>query len=148
MKRAVVFNLLTLGDALSFDPYAEDECPSREQRNRRPSQMGDKASTIVLLLFLLAAGAALSVIVLIEQMGIAACSGAPGVCDFKLLGVTTWITPMVTVLSAALSVAALFGRSRYPRRTQWVPIAGVIFTFFSFLIASWLISVALHGATG
>ncbi|AZZ55351.1 hypothetical protein C5E08_05190 [Rathayibacter iranicus] len=102
----------------------------------------------MLLLFLLAAGAALSFIVLIEQMGIAACSGAPGVCDFALLGVTTSITPTATVLSAALSIVALFGRSRYPRRTRRVPIIGVIVTFFSFAIASWLISFALHRATG
>lgn len=69
-------------------------------------------------------------------------------CDFELLGVTTWITPTVTVLSAALSIVALFSRSRCPRLTRWVPVARAIFTFLAFLIGSWLISVALHRATG
>lgn len=105
-------------------------------------------STIALLFFLLAAGAILSVIVLIEQMGVAACSGAPGLCDFELLGVTTWITPTATLLFAVLSIVALFGRFRYPRRALWVPVTGVIVTFIAFLVTSWLISVALQRATG
>lgn len=69
-------------------------------------------------------------------------------CDLELLGVTTWITPTVTVLSAALSIVALFSCSRCPRLTRWVPVMGAIFAFLAFLIASWLISVALHRATG
>lgn len=69
-------------------------------------------------------------------------------CDVELLGVTTWITPTVTVLPAALSIVALFSRSRCPRFTRWVPVTGAIVTFLAFLIASWLISVAPHSATG
>ena len=105
--------------------------------------MADLVVTIVLLILLVIVVAALSFTVILEQMGVAGCSGALASCNFTLLGVTTWITPLVGVASVVLTLAALATRAKSSRRSWWVPLVGLLLTVFAFTVASVLVSVAL-----
>jgi hypothetical protein len=104
------------------------------------------AASITLLGLLFVATVLLSSIVLVEQMAVAACSVNLDLCDFALLGVTTWITPAVAGLSAAGTVIAIIRKPAKSRRIGWPPALGLAATVIAFLVASGLISIALSGA--
>lgn len=121
-----------------------DDLPTHDPRPReRGSGAADLAITIALLLLLVVTAAALSFAVILEEMGVAACSGAMASCNFTLLGVTTWITPMAGIASVVLTLVALATRAKNSRRSWWVPPAGLILTVIAFTVASTLVSVAL-----
>jgi uncharacterized BrkB/YihY/UPF0761 family membrane protein len=99
--------------------------------------------SVVLLVVLIIIGAVLSFGVILEQLGVAGCSGATSTCDFGLLGVTTWITPVVALSFVVLTVLALAIRAKTSRPSWWVPLVGVVLTVIGFAVASALVSVAL-----
>jgi uncharacterized membrane protein YhaH (DUF805 family) len=109
----------------------------------RPSTSEDRAATIALTVILGLTGAVLSFGVLLQQTGVAACSGSAAACDYALLAATTWITPTVALAALVLSVVVLARRWRTRRRTWWVPVAGMLAAFAAFAVAS-LVAAALQ----
>jgi uncharacterized BrkB/YihY/UPF0761 family membrane protein len=127
----------------------DDPFPTHyETRTRRLPCTGDAIASVSLLLLLLLLGALLSFVVVLEQMGVAACSGNVDACDFTLLSVTTWITPAIALASVVLTIFVLSRRSKNSRSTWWVPVLGMAFTLLGFVIASILVSTAIQGGTG
>jgi hypothetical protein len=107
-------------------------------RTRRPAGPEDLAATIAFTVLLFAVGAVLSFVVVLEQMGVDACSASLTGCDYTLLGTTQWITPAATVAALGLAVVALARR-----RNWWVPVLGLAFTVCAFAVASALVRAAL-----
>ncbi|TCL80086.1 MULTISPECIES: hypothetical protein [unclassified Rathayibacter] len=116
---------------------------SRKRRARRLSAGEDRVTAILLLVLLLVFGAILFFLVLIEDMAVDACGGAPGVCDYELLAFATWLVPGAVSLTALLTIVALLRRDR-SRRIWWIPVIGAAVAVFAFLIASLLVFLAVH----
>lgn len=112
-------------------------------RTRRPAGPEDLAATIAFTVLLFAVGAFLSFVVVLEQMGVDACSASLTGCDYMLLGTTQWITPAAAVAALGLAVVALARRPRARRRTWWVPVLGLAVTACAFTVASALVRAAL-----
>lgn len=106
-----------------------------------PRSSGDLTSTILLLIALLVAGVALSFVVLLEHMSVARCAGSRG-CDYALLGVTTWIVPVVVLIGVAATIAGLAARAKSGFVSWWLPLVGLVFTGLAFVIVSVLVDQA------
>jgi uncharacterized BrkB/YihY/UPF0761 family membrane protein len=111
----------------------------------RDSRSANLVATIVLLVLLVLVTVVLSFTVVLEQMGVARCSGAISSCDVGLLGLTAWITPIVGLVFTALTVVALASGRKAPRRAWWVPCLGILLTVAAFGLASTLVRTALGG---
>ena len=126
--------------------FGTDDEPLRALPHpHRPAGPEDRAATIALTVILGLVSAVLAFGVLLQQSGVAACSGSPAVCDYTLLAITTWITPLTGLAALALSVVALARRARSGRRTWWVPVVGMLVVLAAFMIASLLVGSALQG---
>ncbi|MCI0156347.1 hypothetical protein KNO15_06515 [Leifsonia shinshuensis] len=112
-------------------------------RTRRPAGPEDLAATIAFTVILVAVGLFLSFLVVLEHMGVAACSASLTGCDYALLEATTWITPAATIAALGFAIVALARRPWSRRRTWWVPVLGLAFTACAFAVASALVRTAL-----
>jgi len=108
---------------------------------RRGGSAGDLIATIVLLIALVVAGVALSFTVLLEQMSVARCGASPG-CDFALLGLTTWIVPVVVLIGVAATAAGLAARAKTTFVSWWIPLVALALTVIAFVVASGLVDRA------
>lgn len=133
---------------MSLDSEDDFFRPKVEPAARRPAGAWNLVATILLLILLIVVGAVLSFFVILQQMGIAACSAIPTQCDYELLEVTTWITPAVVLVGIVLSIVSVSFRRRGSRRTWWVPLLGIGLTVIAFVVASMLVAAAIRGATG
>ena len=125
-----------------------DEWPTRPPRTRRPPGVVDLTATIAVLVLLVLIAALLSFLVILEEMGVAACSALTSSCDYALLSATMWITPAVAVACIVMTLAALATRSRTMRYSWWVPLGGVVLTIIAFVVSSILVSAALITVAG
>ena len=107
----------------------------------RPRPAGDLTSTILLLVALLVAGVTRSFVVLLEHMSVARCAPSHG-CDFVLLGVTTWIVPVVVLIGVAATIAGLAARAKSGFTCWWLPLVGLVSTGLAFGIVSALVDQA------
>ncbi|QHC57741.1 hypothetical protein [Rathayibacter sp. VKM Ac-2760] len=130
-------------DADWDDPDPFDRPVSRRRPARRLSAGEDRVTAILLLVFLLAVGAVLSFFVLVEQLAMDRCGGAPGECDYELLSTTTVLVPGVVALTFLVTVIALV-RPNTSRRIWWIPAIGMIGAILTFLVASGLVFIAVH----
>ncbi|MCM6763233.1 hypothetical protein NB037_12475 [Rathayibacter sp. ZW T2_19] len=130
------------------DPYPDP--PPRVPRpgEREPARLASRIEAVLLLVLLVGLGAGLSFLVLILQMGMDACGGSPGGCDFALLTVTTWIVPAVVGLFAVLTLVAVVRRPTTSRQGWMVPVLGMAAAVAAFLLAGVLVAVALQGVSG
>ena len=129
-------------DADWDDPDPFDR-PPRPRSRRRLSVRQDRVTAILLLVLLLVLGGVLSFFVLVEHLAADRCGGAPGECDYELLSTTTVLVPGVVAVTVLLTVVALVRRGR-SRRIWWIPAIGVIGAVLAFLLASFLVFVAVH----
>ena len=130
-------------DADWDDPDPFDRPATRRRPDRRLSAGEDRVAAILLLVLFLAVGAVLSFFVLVEQLAMDRCGGAPGECDYELLNTTTVLVPGVVALSFLLTVVALV-RPNTSRRICWIPAIGTVAAVLAFLLASGLVFVAVH----
>ncbi|NQX16438.1 hypothetical protein [Rathayibacter sp. VKM Ac-2857] len=100
-------------------------------------------TAILLLVLLLVLGVVLSFFVLVEQLAMDRCGGAPGECDYGLLSTTTVLVPGVVALTFLVTVVALVRPNR-SRRIWWIPATGTVVAVLAFLLASGLVFVAVH----
>ncbi|MCJ1688540.1 hypothetical protein [Rathayibacter sp. VKM Ac-2927] len=133
---------------MPLDPDSYDALSSRPQQDRRKPGLEDVVESVLLLLVLAALGAVFFFLLLVEQTGIAACSGNLDGCDLTLLNATTWMIPGVVAVFVVLTTVGLIRRSKTRRRSRSIPLVGMVVTFIAFVIASVLVSIALQGATG
>ncbi|MFF9563836.1 DUF6264 family protein [Leifsonia sp. NPDC014704] len=124
----------------AHDPWEPTDQPERQQR----SGGVDLSATITLLVLMTLMGLLLSFTVVLEQMGVAGCSAAPAACDYALIGITTWITPVALALGLAGTIAGLVARARTGRRSWWVPLVGLVIVIVAFVVASLLVFQATH----
>lgn len=122
------------------DPWDPTDHLVPEQR----SGGGDLAATITLLVLMTMMGLLLSFIVVLEQMGVTGCSAAPASCNYTLIGITTWITPIALALGLAGTIAGLVIRARTGRRSWWIPLLGLVLVILAFVVASLLVFQATH----
>lgn len=92
---------------------------------RRLSARADRVTAILLLVLLLVLGVVLSFFVLVEQLAMERCGGAPGECDYGLLSTTTVLVPGVVALTFLVTVVALVRPNR-SRRIWWIPAIGTV----------------------
>lgn len=128
---------------MTYDAYDPWDPADRPVRGRR-SGGGDLAATITLLVLMTLTGLLLSFIVVLEQMGVAGCSAAPAACNYTLIGITTWITPVALALGLAGTIAGLVTRARTGRRSWWIPLLGIVIVIVAFVVASLLVFQATH----
>ncbi|AJM78106.1 DUF1129 family protein [Rathayibacter toxicus] len=131
---------------MAFDPHADDSRlrETHDPHDRQLRRREGTALTAVLLVLLVVCGAVLFVILLVELTGIAACSGNLGSCDFTLLGVTTWIIPSVVGVFIVLTLLSLVTGRKSSRSRWWIPVLGIVTSLVAFVIASALVSLAIH----
>ncbi|TDX77542.1 hypothetical protein EDF35_3057 [Rathayibacter sp. PhB151] len=122
------------------DPF---DRPPRRRPKRRLSAGEDRVTAILLLVLLLILGGVLSFFVLVEQLAMDRCGGAPGECDYELLSTTTVLVPGVVALTFLVTVVALV-RPNTSRRIWWIPAIGTVAAVLAFLLASGLVFVAVH----
>jgi hypothetical protein len=122
------------------DPdFGLDSIPVPRVRSRHE----DLAATIGLLSVSILVGLVLSFLVVLQLMGVDACSSRPGECDFALLGATTYITPGAIVLVVAATAVGLVVRAKSSLRSWWIPMLGLIVIVVAFVVASELVKVGL-----
>jgi len=130
---------------MRWDDWDDDFSTRTQARRSAESSHGDGGSGATALLLAVAAliGLLLSFGVVIQQMGVAACSGSPPSCDYVLLGATTWVTPGATALTIVSTTAALVVRKHVVIRSWWVPAFGILLELAAFLLASALLRQAI-----
>lgn len=126
------------GEGDPFDRWAPPPPPRRGLPAR-----ADRVTAILLLVLLLVLGVVLSFFVLVEQLAMDRCGGAPGECDYGLLSTTTVLVPGVVALTFLVTVVALVRPNR-SRRIWWIPATGTVVAVLAFLLASGLVFVAVH----
>lgn len=130
---------------MRWDDWDDDFDAQIQSRPSTDSDHGDGgAGTILLVAVAVLIGFLLSFGVVMQQMGVAACSGSPTSCDFKLLGATTWITPCATALTIACTAAALAVQKHLVIRSWWIPIWGILLELAAFVVASALLHQAIQ----
>lgn len=130
----------------------DDPFTDRRQRSRRApagssAGLASRIEAVLLLVLLLGLGVVLFVLLLVQQLGIDACSGNPDGCDYALLSAATWIIPAVVGLFAVLTITAAARRSTTARRMRAIPLLGAAATVVVFLFASALVAIALAGVS-
>ena len=132
------------GVGIGWDDWGDDFDTRTWARRSTGPRHGDgfAGATSLILAVAVLIGLLLSFGVVIQQMGVAACSGSPDSCDFTLLGVTTWITPGATALTIASTTAVLAVRKHI--RSWWVPALGILLELAAFVLASALVRQAIH----
>jgi uncharacterized membrane protein len=103
----------------------------------------DLAATIGLLSVSILVGLVLYFLVVLQLMGVDACSGRAGSCDFALLGATIYITPGAVVLVIAVTAVGLVARAKASMRSWWIPMLGLVVIVLAFVVASELVKVGL-----
>jgi uncharacterized membrane protein len=124
-----------------FDPdLGFDSKPVKLDR----SSHNDLAATIGLLIVAILVGLVLSFVLVLQLMGVDACSGRPGGCDFNLLGATTYITPAALLLAIAGTTVGLVVRAKTAMRAWWIPLLGLVLILIAFVVASDLVNIGLN----
>jgi hypothetical protein len=83
-------------------------------------------------------GGILSIGIFLQPIDAATCTDHAGQCDFGLVVVVMWLTPIVAAFCGAATVAALVLLKHRGIPLWWIPLIGCVLTFRAFLVASGL----------
>jgi hypothetical protein len=89
-------------------------------------------------------GLLLSIVLFFMQMGVAACRDPSVHCDYQLVYATLGITPITTVVTAAVTISVLVLQRRLRTITTWlVPALGLVAVVIAFIVSAALLGVAI-----